>query len=258
MSYLDKKDIVEAFKKCGIQQGSVLMLHSDAIFLAQTRHMPKEDRYALLFEALNEVLGPEGTLIIPTFTYSATKGELFTVEETPSTVGELTEYFRKLPDVQRSRDPIFSVAVRGKKVEKFANAEVGDTFGEDSIFGLLDRHDAWIACLACSFDRITYTHYVEQKAGVDYRYFKNFTYEIVKKNEKERNTVRYFVRDLKRESTIKLDLLKARLEKIDKLYQSEMGKFLLSCVQSKIFRDEAKRLLMKKNNALILEGSSLN
>ena len=167
MTYLDKEDIVTAFRECGIRPGSVLMLHSDAIFLSQTRPMPKEDKYALFFKALDEVLGPEGTLVIPTFTYSATKGEPFVVEETPSTVGDLTEYFRKQPGVHRSRDPIFSVAIHGAKAKEFAHVEVGDAFGPKSVFGLLDHYNAGIACLACSLDRITFTHYVEQIFGVD-------------------------------------------------------------------------------------------
>ena len=100
------------------------MLHSDAIVLSQTKPMPAEDRNNLLFDALDEVLGPKGTIVIPTFTYSATKGKPFIVEETPSTVGDLTEFFRKQPGVLRSCDPIFSVAVRGSKAEEFADVDV--------------------------------------------------------------------------------------------------------------------------------------
>ena len=132
MDFITKEDIIKAFRKCGISSGSVLMLHLDAIFLSQTRPMSKKDRYALFFEALDEVLGTKGTLIIPTFTYSATKGEPFIVEETPSTVGDLTEYFRKMPKVKRTRDPIFSVAVIGQKTNQFCKANIENCFGKNS------------------------------------------------------------------------------------------------------------------------------
>ena len=255
MEYLTKKGIIDSFRKCGIQPGSVLMLHTDSIFLAQTRPMPKEDRYALFFEVLDEVIGPEGTNIIPTFTYSATNDEPFIIEETPSTVGGFTEYFRKQPGVLRSKDPIFSVATRGAKAKEFAHAEVGDAFGAKSVFGLLDRYNAWIACLACSLDQITYTHYIEQNFGVDYRYFKYFQYVIHKNKKVDKGLIRYFVRDLSRQTNLKLDYLKKRLKITKVLKEASIGRFSLNCIKSFKFKAEANNLLQQNNNSLILEGN---
>ena len=254
MDYLTNKGIVEAFRKCGIQSGSVLMLHSDAIFLAQTRPMPKKDRYALFFEALDEVIGSQGTLIIPTFTYSATKREPFIVEETPSTVGDLTEYFRKLPGVLRSRDPIFSVAVYGAKAEEFANVEVVDAFGPGSVFELLDRYNAWIACLACSIDRITYTHYVEQIFCVDYRYYKNFPFTIIHNGSSQTGTIKYFVRDLDQKSDINLCMFSDELNKQEKLQKQPIGRFSIITVRCPFFRETALSMLSANPVVLIAEG----
>ena len=257
MAYLTKELIIDAFRKCGIQPGSVLMLHPDAIFLAQTRPMSKENRYALFFEALDEFLGQDGTLVIPTFTYSATKNEPFIVEETQSTVGGLSEYFRKIPGVLRSRDPNFSVAVRGKKSEEFANTEVKDAFGPTSIFGLLDRYNAWIACLACSFDRITYTHYVEQIFGVDYRYIKKFPYTIIENGNTNSGIVKYYVRDLKRNSAIHLYPLQKILSQKSHLINETIGRFQILAVKCHYFKTEAINLLSNNKKALILEGSKI-
>jgi aminoglycoside 3-N-acetyltransferase len=254
MDYLTKEDIIRGFRECGIRSGSVLMLHLDAIFLSQTQPMSKKDRYALFFEALNEVLGPEGTLVIPTFTYSATKGDPFIVEETPSTVGDLTEYFRKMPAVKRTRDPIFSVAVIGQKTTKFCEAKVGDSFGKNSIFDLLDQSNAWLGCVASKF-LVTHTHFVEQSVGVDYRYFKNYEYRIIENGVEQKGVLKYYVRDLKRESEMELALLEKRLKEKEQFQKGKIGRFSVSLVSSKDFRREAEYLISEKGNALIKEGS---
>ena len=167
----------------------------------------------MLFDAFDEVLSSSGTLIMPSFTYSATKNEPFDVENTPSTVGDLSEYFRKMDDVIRSSDPNFSVLARGLRAKDFSNVSVDDAFGPDSAFGLVNKLNAWLVCLACSLDRITFTHFVEQKVGVKYRYTKKFPFEIVKSSLTRTGQTKYYVRDLTIDSTINLSGLKEILTK---------------------------------------------
>jgi len=254
MKYISKHDIVSAFRNCGIQSGDTLMLHSDAIVLAQTRPMDQEDRYMLFFEAMDDVLGSDGTLVIPTFTYSATKGERFYVEQTPSTVGALTEYFRKLPGVRRSSDPIFSVAVRGSGALELASVEVGDTFGPNSLFDLLHNRNAYIACLGCSFDRVTFTHYVEQSVGVSYRYFKAFPYTISRNGSDQSGVIRYYVRYLDRQTGTDLSRLKIAAAEPGFLHKASVGRFALITIACQDFYREAEILLRNDESALITEG----
>ena len=232
------------------------MLHSDAIVLAQLPPMSVEGRFAALFFALDEVLGAEGTLVVPTFTYSATKGEAFDPVRTPSAVGPLTEYFRRLPGVLRSRDPIFSVAARGRRAAEFAAAAVEDCFGPDSAFGLLDRRDGSLACLGCGLNRITFTHYVEQSVGVDYRYFKSFPAPIIETDGRETHVVsRYFVRDLERQTSIDLSALRTRLIERRRLAVRPVGRIALSVVSCRAFREEAQELIRRQPNGLVVEGN---
>jgi len=253
MEYLTKEDIVGAFRRCGIKSGSVLMLHSDAIFLSQTEPMSKTDRYCLFFDAMDDVLGTEGTLVIPTFTYSATIGEPFIVEETPSTVGDLTEYFRKMPAVKRSRDPIFSVAAIGQKSRQFCEVKIEDSFGKDSIFDLLDQSNAWLCSLATKF-LVTHTHFVEQAVGVDYRYFKNFNYKIIENGIEQKGALKYYVRDVSRKSQMCLVDLEKRLREKKQFQTGKIGRFNIFATRSKEFRSEAEYLISIKGNALINEG----
>jgi aminoglycoside 3-N-acetyltransferase len=247
-------DIVGAFRACGVGRGDVLMLHADAMVLAQLPPMAADERVDVLFEALASVLGPEGTLVLPTFTYSFTKGERFEVETTPSAVGLLTEAFRSRPGVRRSRDPIFSVAAQGRLADDFAEAASDDCFGPQSAFALLAAQNAWLACLGCSLDRVTFTHYVEQTAGVDYRTFKTFSGVCVEGGVETSAHVRYFVRDLDRDTAIDLSRLKAALIGNGALATAAVGRVGLGAVRCGDFEAAAIALLAQNPSALIREG----
>lgn len=256
MGTLSKDDLMHAFRECGMTPGDTLMLHADALVLAQLPPMAARLRYDMLFAAIDDVLGPTGTLIMPVFTYSFTKGETFDVDNTPSTVGALTEHFRSLPGVLRSRDPIFSIAARGFLAEIFAAAAIDDCFGPQSSFALLERHNGKIACMGTPFT-VTFAHYVEQIAQVDYRYFKKFSGTVVDKGREEKTTVRYFVRCLERQSDIDLSILKARLIKRKQLASVPVGRVALSVVSCRSFADEAVALIAERPNGLIVEGAQL-
>jgi aminoglycoside 3-N-acetyltransferase len=254
MSPLAPSEIADGFRRCGVGPGDVLFLHCDALVLAQLPPMPAAARFDAFFAALDDLLGPDGTLVLPVFTYSFTKSEVFEPERTPSTVGALTEHFRTLPRVRRSRDPIFSVAARGRLAGAFADAPVGDCFGPQSAFGLLHRHDAFIACLGCSF-RTTFTHFVEQAVGVSYRYFKEFSGTIAEEGATRPATVRYYVRDLARNSAIDLARFGARLANRGLLARTAVGRIGLAAVQARTFATEARAFLTEDPAALIAEGA---
>ena len=256
MNHLVATEIAKAFRDCGIGYGDVVMLHSDALFLAQLAPMSPEDRYNTFFHALDEVLGADGTLILPTFTYSLTKGEIYSIVDTPSTVGVLSEHFRKLAGVMRSHDPIFSVAARGRYAKQFSDAKYSDCFGPQSAFGLLKTYNAWIVCLGCSLNKITFVHYVEQKAKVNYRYFKSFYGAIEDKGKRKFTEVKYYVRNLDRNSITDLSSLSKRLEEKKMLLTVPLGRVALSATRAHDFLEEANCLLLNHPSGLIAEGNN--
>jgi aminoglycoside 3-N-acetyltransferase len=249
---LDRGDLVAAFQAAGIGPGALVMLHSDALVLTQ---IAGTDREAALFQALDEALGPDGTLVLPCFSYSATKGEVFDPAATPGTVGMLPEYFRTLPGVVRTSHPIFSMAVRGRLAAEFLAAPVEDCFGPDTIFDLFHRHGGVIACLGCGFDRITFVHYAEQRLGVDYRYFKHFPARIIEANRERMLDTRYFVRDLGRQSETDLRRLKSALQARGQLRLVPVGRAGLTTVRAADFLETAAALLAEDPAALIREGA---
>ena len=192
---IGRDDLIGGLKDVGLRKGDTIFVHSDIAAFGRFRASDKDLILAAFVEALKEVVGPAGTIVMPTFSYSFCRGQKFDLEKTRSTVGALTEYFRKLPESERNSHPIFSIAASGKNKKKVLNTGT-DSFGSDSIFAKLIDLDAKVVFLGASFMANTFVHYIEQSCKVPYRYMKTFK-GVVLNNEKVRNTVvTYYVRHL--------------------------------------------------------------
>jgi aminoglycoside 3-N-acetyltransferase len=119
-------------------------------------------------QTLIDWIGPNGTLMMPTFTFK--KHECWHQQNTPSETGILTEYFRKLPGARRTIHPIHSVAVYGKQAEYLSSEIDSSSFGEKSIFAKIFKLKATNISLGTEFEGgTTYLHYIEELFKVPYR-----------------------------------------------------------------------------------------
>ena len=111
-----KEQLQEDLRDLGIRPGDKLLIHSSYKSLGGI-----EGGAAGFFETLTDLLGTEGTLILPTLTFRPVyETKFFDVRETPSCVGYLTEYFRtQMEGVARSLHPTHSCAVWGKDAPAF-------------------------------------------------------------------------------------------------------------------------------------------
>jgi aminoglycoside 3-N-acetyltransferase len=250
------EDITEALRSIGLRQGSTALVHPDAIVAAQFIGVPEAQRLDALIDAVQAAIGPSGTLVIPTFSYSFTKGEPFDMLHTPSAVGMVSERFRTLPGVLRSADPIFSFAARGKLAHELCAITVRECFGEGSVFALLHRVNAQIVNLGCSMTRGgTFVHYIEVAHGVQYRYKKEFSGLLISEGRSIENSVIYHVRDLTRRSEADLRRLQRRLAQEQKLRSIDVGRTRIMAVTANDLFDTAWRMLDEDSVSLIAEGA---
>lgn len=178
-------DLTRALRAAGLARGDVVLVHACLDTLGTLRDAPTPAaRAARVVDALREVIGDEGTLLVPTYTFSFCRGELFDVARTPtrggpwSTSAEFLEYVRTLPGAVRSHDPIHSVAGVGPAAAALL-ADVPPTcFGEGSVFARLEAVGAKICLLGVGLEEATFRHYVEERVGVPFRYKKLFTGHI--------------------------------------------------------------------------------
>src|SRR5690606_60081 len=95
-----------------------------------------------LLQILLDYLGPEGTLLIPTFNFSSwSTSHYYDILETPSEMGILTEVARDRKDGVRTKHPIYSFMVFGKLKDEFITCDDKEAYGDNSVFSLFHRLD---------------------------------------------------------------------------------------------------------------------
>jgi len=226
-------DIVAALKESGVSKGDCLFIHSDISRFGLTGNVSsRRELFDLLLQAFKEVVSESGTIIMPTFTYSFTRDEVYDVDRSPSTVGMLTEYFRRQEDTVRTIHPIFSVAIWGADKDNF-QANLGkDSFGQDSIFGRLHTRGAHLLFFGAPFQSCTFIHHIEKRAGVPYRYLKTFKGTIKTGERTFEDSYQFLVRYLDQEIATDLSRLEAHLLQTGAMKKVSLGDGQLLCVNT--------------------------
>ena len=240
-------EIKNIFKKIGIKKNDTVILHGDAGVVAQLK--TKKNKLNFFFDKLIQILGKNGNILVPAFTYSSCKKKYFDKKKDNSEIGLFSEVFRKRKKVRRTEHPIFSFCVHGKKFSYFNKASLSTCFGKNSIFELFLKSNAKILCLGCSLDRITFTHYAEELIKVDYRFYKIF--KIFCKANRKIISTEYFVRKPNIRNNINLDILYKYLKKKNRIKENNFGRYKVISVQSKSFFKSCLELLKKNKYSLI-------
>ncbi|MDH3216298.1 MAG: AAC(3) family N-acetyltransferase [Candidatus Krumholzibacteria bacterium] len=160
-----KEQLVRDLRALGLKREDLLFIHSSLRSLGFVEGGPDT-----VIEALLEVVGDEGTLLFPTFTIHGSMKETLASEEfifdpvnSPSTVGKITEIFRRRPGVRRSHHPTHSVAAMGPLAEELTRTHLkdGTNFGAGSPFGKMLEHGGKVVGLGINFGPVTYYHVYE-------------------------------------------------------------------------------------------------
>lgn len=113
-------------------------------------------------EALLDVIGDEGTLIMPAATPQCSDLPVFDPRTTPTTMGAIPETFRTWPGTSRSRHPLESVCAKGAKAaEVTKDHPLAFSEGRGSPFGKLYELDGWVLLIGVGFNRCTALHFAE-------------------------------------------------------------------------------------------------
>lgn len=245
--YVYYNDFVNALNKLGIKKGDTIFVHSDITVFGKLALKDRNKLLKTLVDILKECVGEAGTIIMPTFTYSFCKGEDFDVEKSKSTVGILTEYFRNMPDVDRTVQPIFSCAVCGKDKEKYL--DIGkDSFGTKSIFDILHKNNGKLLFFGADFHACTYIHHLEQSFKVPYRYLKTFKGTIRNGDDKYEDEVTFYVRDLKTNPVLDVSLLKKYMIQNGYMKETQIGYGKVILIDAADLYEEGKKLLNEDIN----------
>src|SRR4028119_13893 len=97
-------------------------------------------------DALREVVGPEGTVMVPTFNHGG--ADIYDPRTTPSTNGGVTEALRRRPEAHRSLHPTHPYAAIAKHAEEIVAGHLEvDTFSRRSPLGKLADRGGFVLLL---------------------------------------------------------------------------------------------------------------
>ena len=175
---INTKDSIEEMKKMGMKNGSNIFIHStwDEMY----NYNGSEEN---LIDAILEVIGPEGTLIMPALPLLR-KGKIFDVKKSITGAGTLAETFRRYPGVKRSINVQHSVCALGPQSDFLLKEHhLGEScWDEKSPYFRLSQIDALVFTLGLRRYYIgTMLHCVESVLRKSYPYYSSFyTREPVK------------------------------------------------------------------------------
>lgn len=167
--------IGEALRVLGLPRGAIVFVHSSMSSIGYV-----EGGAEAVVDAFLQVLGPAGTLAVPTFTFTHSRSAdpIFDPASDPSEMGRLTEETRTRPGARRSRHLLHSVAALGAHAKEIAASHGPSAWADDGPFWKLHELDAHILLLGVPYLRCTFFHLMEQLVRVPYRQWREVEAQI--------------------------------------------------------------------------------
>ena len=241
ISYVYNKVVEGQLRDLGVREGDILLVHS-SIKALRLNDLTIE----ALIKTIENVLGEKGTLLMPALCYKSVDGYInntFSVKDTPSDVGALSECFRKMSGVMRSLHPTHSVCAKGRFAKELLETHYLDQTpcGINSPFRLLNEMGGHILFLGCGLKPNTSMHGVEELVAPDYLYDEAVQYKLFNVNREK--SYKYYKKHGFKDTIQCYDRIEALLEEGTEL---KKGKVL----EAECYLISAKAMWKKAANAL--------
>ena len=168
--FVTKDDITQGLINLGLKTGDLLMVHSSLSSIGFVEGGAKT-----IVDCLLDVLGNEGTLVVPTFTYpsaftdSADAMWVFDPSSTNSGVGSITNEVIRRSSSRRSIHLWHSVSSIGPLSELIVSAGRSSAWDFDSPMSWILSNGGSILLLGVPYQNLTAIHVWEVEFQVDYR-----------------------------------------------------------------------------------------
>lgn len=164
--------LVNDLRACGLKEGDDVLVHTSLSKIGYVENGPET-----VVSALKKVIGEKGNILMPTSPNAGLQLEYirsleaFDVKNSPSALGAITEYFRKLPNVKRSAHPTEPVACLGPDADLYTEGHLGELtpYTDRSPFARISERGGKILYVGVTFDNAgTNLHTLED--AVDFKY----------------------------------------------------------------------------------------
>lgn len=171
-------------RSLGLPKGSVVLVHASLRTLGWVAGGAQATVLALW-----DVLGPSGTLVVPTHSAQLTEPATWRAPPVPAAwhaairealpafdarttptrgMGAVAELVRTAPGARRSPHPYASFAALGPLACRITRTQpLEDPYGEESPLACLHQLGAWVLLLGVGFGRCTALHLAERRAWPD-------------------------------------------------------------------------------------------
>jgi len=158
---INSEDIKVGLENFGFGRGDKLMIHSSLSSFGWV-----EGGAEAVIEALMELVGTEGTILMPSFNHGGIFREggqgIFDPLKTRCTDGRIPDTFWRMRDVYRSLNPTHSFAAWGSNAERYTrDHHLTLTMGEDSPLGLIAREGGYQLNIGTTHSATTAKHLAE-------------------------------------------------------------------------------------------------
>lgn len=167
---ITKDQLVVDLNAIGLEPGDSVLVHTSLRQVGRVEGGPEA-----FIQALQEAVGPTGTVLFPTLTGrredSPQNPPAFDARSTVTTmVGLVPETARRMPNALRSTHPTHSVAAIGARAEWFSTGHEAclSPCGAGSPFHKLSESGGKILLVGCSHTSNTSLHMVEELANLPY------------------------------------------------------------------------------------------
>jgi aminoglycoside 3-N-acetyltransferase len=164
---LSQTEIEQGFRRIGLDSGQVVLVHS-----AMRTFGYIEGGADSVMGAFLEVLGPQGTLVAPTFTFchEIEHDPIIDPLQDRSEMGIITETVRLHPEAKRSTAYRHSFAALGRRRKVITRVDPSlSSFDLRSSFGVMLALDTQIVLLGMPYSTSTSHHFAEWICEVPYR-----------------------------------------------------------------------------------------
>jgi aminoglycoside N3'-acetyltransferase len=166
---ISKTAVIHQLLNLGVKPGGVLLVHC-----AFSKVKPVENGPVGLIDSIRQVLGPDGTLVMPSMT-SDDEHPFDPLSTSCIDLGIVADTFWRIPGVLRSDNP-HSFSAAGPLAEKIAAPHPVDfPHGLDSPVGRVFEFDGQVLLIGVDHSSDTTIHLCEALAGVRYRRKKHLT-----------------------------------------------------------------------------------
>jgi aminoglycoside 3-N-acetyltransferase len=244
---LTRSQLDEALNKVGVHPGDGLLVHSALQLLGRP-----EGGLQMYLDALLAAIGPDGTLAVPAFTFEFARGKDFDPQTSPSVgMGAFSEFVRQEPGAVRTKHPMQSLAVIGARAKELAEIDTSSAFEPDSVFERLLELDFKLLLLGAEVQAASIVHYSEQRAGVPYRYWKEFSGRVNQDGNWNTQTYRMLVRDMDLDPQLRLAPIQSNLESRGQWHSAKLNYGQIGCCTLQDFVAAADALLAADAWALV-------